>query len=125
MFFIRNNKRFELFELKVMAALLNAFGLSLSSGGKTSSFFGLPSEPVSKSSIEEWVRRVEVKLSFDPKPHEYPVIAVDSWLSVVKRGAWVSHSTCGLGLTRRRGGPSGSAPRSQEPRRTRSGSHAD
>jgi len=95
--FIRNNKRFELFELKVMAALLNAFGLSLSSGGKTSSFFGLPSEPVSKSSIEEWVRRVEAKLSFDPKPHEYPVIAVDSWLSVVKRGAWVSYSTCGLG----------------------------
>ena len=38
-----------------MAVLLNAFGLSLR---KTSSFFGLLSEPVSKSSVEEWTRKV-------------------------------------------------------------------
>ena len=50
--FVRNKKRFE---LKVMAVLLNAFGLSLR---KTSSFFGLLSEPVSKSSVEEWMRKV-------------------------------------------------------------------
>ena len=69
--FVRNKKRFE---LKVTAVLLNAFGLSLR---KTSSFFGLLSESVSKSSVEEWTRKVEEKLSFNPKPREYPVIAVD------------------------------------------------
>jgi hypothetical protein len=74
--FVRNKKRFE---LKVMAVLLNAFGLSLR---KTSSFFGLLSKPVSKSSVEEWTRKVEEKLSFNPKPREYPVIAVDE--TVVK-----------------------------------------
>jgi transposase-like protein len=76
--FVRNKKRFE---LKVLAVLLNAFGLSLR---KTSSFFGILSEPVSKSSIEEWTKKVEAKLSFDPKPHEYPIIAVDE--TVVKCG---------------------------------------
>jgi len=50
--FVRDKKRFE---LKVMAVLLNAFGLSLR---KTSSFFGLLSEPVSKSSVEGWMRKV-------------------------------------------------------------------
>jgi len=74
--FVRNKKRFE---LKVVAVLLNAFGLSLR---KTSSFFRLLSEPVSKSSVEEWTRKVEEKLSFNPKPREYPVIAVDE--TVVK-----------------------------------------
>ena len=63
--FVRDKKRFE---LKVMAVLLNAFGLSLR---KTSSFFGLLSEPVSKSSVEGWMRKVEEKLSFNPKPREY------------------------------------------------------
>jgi len=69
--FVRNKKRFE---LKVIAVLLNAFGLSLR---KTSSFFALLSEPISKSSVEEWTKKVEAKLSFDPKPREYSVIAVD------------------------------------------------
>jgi len=69
--FVRNKKRFE---LKVTAVLLNAFGLSLR---KTSSFFGLLSESVSKSSVEEWMRKVEEKLSFNPKPREYSFIAVD------------------------------------------------
>jgi len=49
------DKRKKRFELKVMAVLLNAFGLSLR---KTSSFFGLLSEPVSKSCVEEWMRKV-------------------------------------------------------------------
>ena len=62
-----------------MAVLLNAFGLSLR---KTSSFFRLLSEPVSKSSVEEWTRKVEEKLSFNPKPREYSFIAVDE--TVVK-----------------------------------------
>jgi len=88
--FVRNKKRFE---LKVVAVLLNAFGLSLR---KTSSFFGLLSEPVSKSSVEEWTRKVEEKLSFNPKPREYPVIAVDE--SVVKcRGP----TAVGVGWCRR------------------------
>jgi len=38
-----------------MAVLLNAFGLSLR---KTSSFFGILSESVSKSSVEGWMRKV-------------------------------------------------------------------
>ena len=38
-----------------MAVLLNAFGLSLR---KTSSFFGLLSESVSKSCVEGWMRKV-------------------------------------------------------------------
>jgi len=40
----------------LLAVLLNAFGLSL----KTSGFFRVLSEPLSKSSVEEWARRVEV-----------------------------------------------------------------
>jgi transposase-like protein len=69
--------------------LLDAFGLSLK---KTSRFFRLLSEPLSKSNVEDWTRKVEAKLSFDPKPQlsfdpkplEYSVIAVDE--SVVKCG---------------------------------------
>ena len=41
----------------MLAVLLNAFGLSLR---KTSGFFRVLSEPLSKSSVEEWARRVEV-----------------------------------------------------------------
>ncbi|PSO09038.1 hypothetical protein B9Q04_02460 [Candidatus Marsarchaeota G2 archaeon BE_D] len=76
--FVRNKKRFE---LKVLAVLLNAFELSLR---KTSGFFGVFSEPVSKSSIEGWTKKVEAKLSFNPKPREYSVIAVDE--AVIKCG---------------------------------------
>jgi transposase-like protein len=64
-----------------MAVLLNAFGLSLR---KTSRFFRLLSEPLSKSSVEDWAKKVEAKLSFDPEPRWYSVIAVDE--SVVKCG---------------------------------------
>jgi hypothetical protein len=71
--FVRDKKRFE---LKVMAVLLNAFGLSLR---KTSSFFGLLSEPVSKSSVEGWMRKVEEKLSFNPKPREYSSLLTSLW----------------------------------------------
>jgi len=71
--FVRNKKRFE---LKVMAVLLNAFGLSLR---KTSSFFGLLSEPVSKSSVEGWMRKVKEKLSFNPKPREYSSLLTSLW----------------------------------------------
>ena len=56
--------------------LLNAFGLSLR---KTSSFFGLLSEPVSKSSVEGWMRKVEEKLSFNPKPREYSSLLTSLW----------------------------------------------
>jgi hypothetical protein len=71
--FVRDKKRFE---LKVMAVLLNAFGLSLR---KTSSFFGLLSEPVSKSSVEGWMRKVKEKLSFNPKPREYSSLLTSLW----------------------------------------------
>ncbi|PSN86152.1 hypothetical protein B9Q13_00670 [Candidatus Marsarchaeota G2 archaeon ECH_B_SAG-G16] len=52
--FIRNKKGFE---LKVLAVLLDAFGLSLSEG-KTPCFFSLLSEPFSKSSVEDWAKMV-------------------------------------------------------------------
>lgn len=42
------------------------------------------SEPLPKSSIEDWVKRVEAKLNFRVTPREHPVIAVDE--SVVKCG---------------------------------------
>jgi len=64
-------------ELRVVAVLLYAFGLSLR---KTSRFFwmgALESERVSKSSVEEWVRRVEGKLNFDAEPSWHQAIAVD------------------------------------------------
>jgi len=67
--------------VRVRGVLLDAFGLSLK---KTSRFFRLLSEPLSKSNVEDWTRKVEAKLSFDPKPLEYSVIAVDE--SVVKCG---------------------------------------
>jgi hypothetical protein len=84
-----------------LAVLLNAFGLSLR---KTSGFFRVLSEPLSKSSVEEWARRVEVKLSFDLKPREYSIIAVDK--SVVKFGLVDNHYTSGLGWTLRQENPS-------------------
>jgi hypothetical protein len=65
-----------------MAVLLNAFGLSLNEEKHLASSVYSQSEPVSKSSVEEWTRKVEEKLSFNPKPREYPVIAVDE--TVVK-----------------------------------------
>jgi len=65
-----------------MAVLLNAFGLSLNEEKHLASLDYSQSEPVSKSSGEEWTRKVEEKLSFNPKPREYPVIAVDE--NVVK-----------------------------------------
>jgi transposase-like protein len=64
-----------------MAILLNGFGLSLR---KTSGFFGILPEPLSKSIVGEWTRKVEARLSFNPKPREYPVIGVDE--TVVKCG---------------------------------------
>ena len=67
-----------------MAVLLNAFGLSLNEEKHLASLDYSQSEPVSKSSGEEWTRKVEEKLSFNPKPREYPVIAVDE--NVVKCG---------------------------------------
>ena len=60
----------------MLVVLLNAFGLSFR---KTSGFLRILSEPVSKSSVEEWARRVEEKLGFESKPHEYPIIAVDAY----------------------------------------------
>ncbi|PSO06907.1 hypothetical protein B9Q04_13640 [Candidatus Marsarchaeota G2 archaeon BE_D] len=86
--------------LKVMAVLLNAFGLSLM---KTSGFFSILSEPVSKSSIEEWTKKVEGKLSFNPKPREYSVIAVDE--TVVKCGGQPLHAW--VGVDARQENPSG------------------
>jgi len=74
--FKRNKRRFE---LKVVAVLLYAFGLSLR---KTSGFFWILSEHVSKSSVEEWVRKVEAKLNFEVEPSWHQVVAVDE--SVVK-----------------------------------------
>jgi|SRR5579875_1315840 len=65
--------------LKVVAVLLYAFGLSLR---ETSGFLWVFSERISKSSVEDWVREVEAKLSFDVAPSWHPVIAVDE--SVVK-----------------------------------------
>jgi hypothetical protein len=53
--FVRNKKRFE---LKVMAVLLNAFGLSLNEEKHLASLDYSQSEPVSKSSVEEWTRKV-------------------------------------------------------------------
>jgi putative transposase len=71
--FKRNKKRFE---LKVVAVLLYAFGLSLR---KTSGFFWVLSEPLSKSSVQDWVKKVEEKLSFDPKPREYSSLLTRVW----------------------------------------------
>jgi len=76
--FKRNKKRFE---LKVIAVLLYAFGLSLR---KTSGFFWLLSEPLSKSSVQDWMKKVEAKLRFEPVPSWHRAIAVDE--SVVKCG---------------------------------------
>jgi len=76
--FKRNKKRFE---LKVVAVLLYAFGLSLR---KTSGFFWLLSEPLSKSSVQDWVKKVEAKLRFEPVQSWHRAIAVDE--SVVKCG---------------------------------------
>ena len=53
--FVRNKKRFE---LKVVAVLLNAFGLSLNEEKHLASLDYSQSEPVSKSSVEEWTRKV-------------------------------------------------------------------
>ena len=63
--FVRNKKRFE---LKVMAVLLNAFGLSLR---KTSSFFGSQSQSRSRVLRSGRERFSEEKLSFNPKLREY------------------------------------------------------
>jgi len=66
-------------ELKVVAVLLYAFGLSLR---KTPGFFWLLSEPLSKSSVQDWMKKVEAKLSFEPVQSWQRAIAVDE--SVVK-----------------------------------------
>ena len=76
--FKRNKKRFE---LKVAAVLLYAFGLSLR---KTPGFFWLLSEPLSKSSVQDWMKKVEAKLSFEPVQSWQRAIAVDE--SVVECG---------------------------------------
>jgi transposase-like protein len=65
----------------VIAVLLYAFGLSLR---KTSGFFWVLSEPLSKSSVQDWVKRVEAKLNFEATPSWHQAIAVDE--SVVKCG---------------------------------------
>jgi hypothetical protein len=64
---VGNKKRFE---LKVLSVLLNAFGLSFRE--KNLRLLWSTLRTVSKLSVvEEWARRVEVKLSFDPNPREY------------------------------------------------------
>jgi hypothetical protein len=99
-------------EIRVLLAkLLKAFGLSLR---KTSGFFRVLSESVSKSCVEEWTRKVEEKLGFNPKPREYSVIAVDSWCSAVAK-----HCTCGSRRMRKRGGQSRPVFHSREQRRMR------
>jgi hypothetical protein len=45
-------------ELKVMAVLFNAFGLSLSEGRPPGSLGYSPTEPLWKSSVEDWTRKV-------------------------------------------------------------------
>ena len=73
--------------------LLFAFGLSLR---KTPGFFWLLSEPLSKSSVQDWMKKVEAKLSFEPVQSWQRAIAVDE--SVVKcRGP----TTVGVGCCRR------------------------
>jgi len=84
----------------VVAVLLYTFGLSLR---KTSGFFWVLSEPLSKSSVQDWVKKVEAKLSFEAKPGWHPVIAVDE--SVVKCGGRPIY----VQWTRILGSPSGSA----------------
>jgi len=65
----------------VVAVLLYGFGLSLR---KTFGFFCLLSECISRSSVQEWVKKVEGKLSFDAAPSWHQVVAVDE--CVVKCG---------------------------------------
>ena len=80
-------------ELKVIAVLLYAFGLSLR---KTPGFFWLLSEPLSKSSVQDWMKKVEAKLSFEPVQSWQRAIAVDE--SVVKCGG---PTAVGVGCCRR------------------------
>jgi|GEM_PF-822860 len=106
-------------ELKVIAVLLYAFGLSLR---KTPGFFWLLSEPLSKSSVQDWMKKVEAKLSFEPVQSWQRAIAVDE--SVVKCSGG-DHCRCGLLSTRTRGNPSGSVFHSRGQQRTRSGFSVD
>ena len=57
----------------MVAVLLYAFGLSFR---KTSGFFWVVSELLSKSSVQGWVRKVEAKLNFEATPSWHPIIAV-------------------------------------------------
>jgi len=79
--FVRNKKRFE---LKVVAVLLNAFGLSLNEEKHLASLDYSQSQSRSRALRSGRERFSEEKLSFNPKPREYPVIAVDE--TVVKCG---------------------------------------
>jgi len=70
--FVRDKKRFE---LKVMAVLLNAFGLSL--GRPQASL--VYSQSQSRSRALRWMRKVKEKLSFNPKPREYSSLLTSLW----------------------------------------------
>jgi transposase-like protein len=64
----------------IATVLFYSYGLSLR---KSSKYFEKLSTPsVSKSSAQEWVRRVGGRLNFDPQPQGYSIIAVDE--TVVK-----------------------------------------